>query len=213
MPIYADEPLKRYLDDAAAREPTPGGGSVSALTGALACTMAQMAANFTVGNKKFKDVEADVRECLDELRDVGAELLELMQRDTEAYAELNAAYGMPKDSPAQKEARTAAIQQALVAAMTPPLQTVRACARAMRATAQLADIANPNLISDVGVAALLAEAAMQAAKLNVEVNLAYLKDEDMAAQTRAEVAQLIERARELAAETIGKVHRSLGVEE
>lgn len=213
MPQYADEPLHRYLADAASRQPTPGGGSVSALTGALACTMAQMAANFTLGSKKFKDVEADVQECLDELHDVGAELLELMQRDTEAYAELDAAYGMPKDSSAQKEARTAAIQHALVAAMGPPLQTVRACARALRATAQLADMANPNLITDVGVAALLGEAAMKAATLNVDVNLAYLKDEDMANQTRAEVAQLITRAQELAAQTIRKVHSTLGVEE
>ncbi len=211
-PHYADEPLRKYLEDASARRPTPGGGSVSALAGALACAMAEMAAQFTLGNKKFRDVESEVKECLDELQQVQADLLELMQRDTEAYAKLDAAYALPKKSDSQKAARAEAIQAGLVEAMTPPLQIVRACGQAMRAAAQLVEIANPRLISDVAVAAILAEAAARAARINVEVNLAYLKDEDLVNQTREEVRQLVGKTCDLARRTVAKAEEILGLE-
>ena len=206
------EPLERYLHDAASGEPTPGGGSVAALAGALACTMAQMAANFTTGKKKYQAVEAEVQERLAGLQAARDELGALMQRDTEAYGQVSAAYGLPKDTPEQKQARTAAIQDALVVAMAAPLDAVRACARALEATARLADVANPNLISDVGVAAVLGEAALRAARLNVDVNLAYLKDDGLVAATRQETGQLAAKAAELAKQTMTKVNQALGIE-
>lgn len=194
--MYKDEPLRKYIDDASAGTPTPGGGSVSALAGALGSTMAAMAANFTVGKKKYADVEPRVREILDKLQAGCDRLVEFMQRDTEAYGEVSAAYGMPKDTPEQKAQRTEAIQAGLKTAMAVPLDTVRQCAELLADLPELADIGNPNLISDVGVAAILLEAALRGAKLNVEINLAYMKDEGLVSSTRAEIEDLSAKARD-----------------
>ena len=213
MPHYRTEPLERYLHDAAAGEPTPGGGSVSALVGALASTMASMAGNFTVGKKKYSQVQTQVAECPAAIEATREDLLRLMQQDTEAYACVSEAYGLPKSTPEEKQARTQAIQAALAAAMEPPLATVRACAVVVAESAKLVDIANLNLITDVGVAAALGEAALRAAKLNVDINLASIQDEGLVARTRAEVSPLAAAASAAARETLAKVEQAIGAGE
>ncbi len=194
--MYLYGAVRTYLEDASSDRPTPGGGSVAALAGALGTSMACMAANFTVGKKKFEAVEPEVRCHLEVCLRVRDELLRLMDEDTLGYAKVSAAYAMPKESAVEKVMRSEAIQKALLAAMDPPVQTVRLCRQLLQSVARLADIANPNLISDVGVAALLGEAALGAAKLNVEINLAAVKDAALVAQVRAEIE---EAAREGAA--------------
>jgi len=203
--MYRDGEIRKYLDDAASGTPAPGGGSVSAFAGALACTMGSMAANFTVGKKKFREVEPKVREILTRLDELRGKLLELADEDVEAYSVVSGAYLMPKNTPEEKAARTAKIQEALVVAMDVPLKTVRACASVIRDLRLLVDIANPNLISDVGVSAILAEAALGGAKLNVEINLAYLKDEELVRKTAGEVDGLQQEAEGIVREVMGKV--------
>ena len=88
---YRKEPLSRYLDDAAAAQPTPGGGSVAAMAAALASTMASMAANFTAGKEKFKAVEPEIRKALERLADQRRDLLDLAHRDMAAYEGIMAA--------------------------------------------------------------------------------------------------------------------------
>jgi formiminotetrahydrofolate cyclodeaminase len=192
VPDYLREPLERYLRDAACGQPTPGGGSVSALAGALACTMAGMAARLTAGKKKFRHVEAEVRDCLALVDAAREELAGLMLRDTEAYGQVAHAYGLPKDADPAERGR--AIQAALQAAMQPPLQGARACARVLQRLPRLAEIANPHLLSDVGVAAVLADAALRGCALTVEANLAPLQDAPLAAQTRQELHALAAQA-------------------
>jgi len=184
---YRNSSLREYLDDAASNKPAPGGGSVSALAGALGTAMGCMVANFTVGKKKYADVEDRVKELLAEMDKARSDLLDLVQADVEAYSLVSAAYKMPKETPEQKSARTEAIQKALVAAMDAPLKTLRICADLIGRFDELGEIGNRNLVSDVGVAAILAEAALRGAKLNVEINLAGLKDERLVADVRAEI--------------------------
>ncbi|NOZ21567.1 MAG: cyclodeaminase/cyclohydrolase family protein [Planctomycetes bacterium] len=191
---YRQESIDRYVSDAASNKPAPGGGSVSALVGALGVSMGCMVANFTVGKKKYKDVEPRVREILADCERSMNELLDLVQADVDAYSKVSAAYAMPKESDEEKKARTAAIQEALVVAMDAPLTSFRVCASLMDAYAELGKIGNKNLISDVGVAAILTEAALRGAKLNVEINLAYLKDEELVGKTREEVDRLAAEA-------------------
>jgi len=208
--MYLDGTIRVYLDDASAGTPTPGGGSIAAAAGALGMSMACMAANFTVGKKKFRTVEEQVRRELTACLEARDELLKLMDEDTQAYATVSEAYGMPKNTPEQKTARTAAIQKALVVAMDAPLRAVRACRDALRAIANLVDIANPNLISDVGVAALLAEAALRAAKLNVEINLKFLKDQALVKATRQEINDAASETSENARKVMKKVVEDIG---
>ena len=94
--MYREGKLLTYLEDAASKKPAPGGGSVSALAGALAAAMGEMVANFTAGRKKYADVEGEVRAILAGLTECRADLLELMDADVTAYGAVNAAYSMPR---------------------------------------------------------------------------------------------------------------------
>lgn len=207
---YVDGTIRKYMDDAASGAPTPGGGSASALAAALGVSMGRMAANFTVGKKKFADVEDRVRAILAELHQAQEELMRLVDEDVRAYGTVSAAYGMPRGTPEEKRSRTAAVQDALRTAMDAPLRAVRACGPVVERLTELVDIANPNLISDVGVSAILAEAALRGAKLNVEINLSFLKDEALVSKTRAEINNIACRAKQQADEVIRKVAKAIG---
>jgi len=194
--VYRDGKLESYLEDAAAKKPAPGGGSVSALAGALAAAMGEMVANFTVGRKKYAHVEGEVRSILDDLSGSRAALLELMDADVEAYGAVDAAYSMPRDSEEERAARKAAIEGALRGAMRVPLDIMRRCADVAGAADRIARIGNANLITDAGVSAILAEAACAAARLNVEVNLKFLDDAELRRSTDAEMDGLTQRVQQ-----------------
>jgi methenyltetrahydrofolate cyclohydrolase len=202
---YCSESLETYLAQAAAGQPTPGGGSASAAAGAIGAAMACMAANFTIGKKKFKDVEARATELLATLDDAQGKLLRYVDEDVLSYARVSEAYGMPKETDEQKAERRTAIQDALKVAMATPLATFDTCCDAIGVLYELAHIANPNLISDVGVAAALLGGALDGAVLNVEINLAFLKDEALVAATRVRLEERGPAAREAAAKVLDKI--------
>ena len=206
---YVEKPLQDYLEDAASGQSTPGGGSVSALAGALGVTMAEMAANFTVGKEKFRDVAPQVTELLSALTDARTNLLDLMEKDIAAYAQVSSAYSLPRGTDEEKATRTQAIQGALAVALAAPLEAMRVVVAALEATRKLVDIANPNLISDVGVAAELLLGALRGARLNVDVNLAYLKDAALIDRRRQEADALETEARRLHDETVAAVAQAL----
>ena len=210
--MYIDEPLKKYLDEAASGASTPGGGSVAALAGALGVALTSMVCNFTVGKKKYKDVEADVSQILSEAEELRGKLLDLMVADTQVYGQVSAAYGMPRETPEEKKARTAAIQDALKAAMGAPLEAAICCHKVMKLNEPLVEKGNQNLISDVGVAILLAESAMRAAIMNVEINLSFIKDEDLCRETRERLRPLMAEATELRAKIYKAVNEAIGAE-
>lgn len=202
---YLEKPLKKYLDDAASGESTPGGGSVSALVGALGSTMASMSSRFTVGKKKFIDVEPKVKEILEKCDKARGELLGLMEEDINSYSKVSESYCMPKSNDEEKKARTEAIQAALKVAMEAPLKTVRCSLNMLENIRELSDIANPNLISDVGVAVLFTNAALLGGKLNVDINLAFIKDTEITGKIGDEMKQAESRAQTLLIETMDVV--------
>lgn len=209
MTDYLHVPVEDYLDAAAAGQPTPGGGSVSALAGALGTSMAMMSGNFTVGKKKFAGVEAEVKELLETLSAARRRLGDLAQKDTEAYGAVSEAFKMPRKTDNEKAARKSAVAAACREAMAVPLETVRACREALVATRRLGEIANPNLITDVGVAALLLEAAARGAALNVSVNLPSINDGETAGQVGAEMEKTLADCAQLRAETMELVDAAL----
>jgi formiminotetrahydrofolate cyclodeaminase len=201
--------LTEYLERAAAGTPTPGGGSVAALAGALGAAMASMAGNFTAGRRKFAAVEAETRELLAVLDRAGATLRRLVQTDTEAYGAVSQAFALPRATDDEKRARRSAVAAACRGAMAVPLEAVRACRAALAASERLAVIANPRLISDVGVAAILLEAAARAAALNVQVNLPQIDDDAAAAEAGREVGGLLEECTAFAQQACGTVAAAL----
>ena len=203
--MYINEPMKKYLDEAASGESTPGGGSVAALAGALGAALTSMVCNFTVGKEKYKDVEAEVAEILATSEKLRADLTELMQADTEAYGGVSQAYGMARKTSAEKKARTTAIQAALKNALEVPLKAAICCYDILKLNEPLVEKGNPNLISDVGVAVVLAEAALQSAALNVEINLAYIKDEEFCQGVREKLAPIMADCTEIKTKVFEKV--------
>jgi len=197
---YLAEPLKTYTDALASGAPAPGGGSAAALVGALGAALNSMVANFTVGREKFAAVEDDVQRLLSRSEGLRQALERVTQADTEAYGRVASAQKMPRDSEEEKAARTAAMQQALKAAAEVPREAVRAAYGVLEIAQELVETGNPNLITDVGVAAKLGVAAMECAALNVEINLAYIKDEAYCGACRKEMAPLLERGAEMGAE-------------
>jgi formiminotetrahydrofolate cyclodeaminase len=208
--VYIEEPLKKYLDETASGAPTPGGGSVASLAGALGAALTSMVCNFTVGKEKYKDVEAEVAKILSEAEELRAKLLDLMVEDTQVYSEVSKAYSMPRNTPEEKEARTQAIQKALRMAMQAPLETAFCCHKIMKLNEPLLDIGNQNLISDVGVAVLLAESALRSAILNVEINLSYIKDEEFCNNTRENLKTIVNESSDIKLKIYDKVKEVIG---
>jgi formiminotetrahydrofolate cyclodeaminase len=202
---HLDEPLPVYTDALASGQPTPGGGSAAALVGALGAALNCMVANFTVGREKYAAVEEEVRALLAESERLRAELQRLTQADTEAYGGVSAAYKLPKGTDEEKVARAVAIEEALKAAAAVPLAATRASHAVLKVAASLVDKGNPNLITDVGVAAKFALAALECAVLNVETNLVSLKDQAYVSAVTDELKPLIRESETLGREVWEKV--------
>ncbi len=207
--MYYDGPFKTWADDLASKKPAPGGGSAAALVGVSGCALLSMVGNFTVGKKKYKDVEAEIQSLLDEVETCRAALAKLVDEDVNQYGKVTAAYGMPKGTEEEKQARKNAIQEALKAAMSVPLEACRLARQALLLAPILLEKGNKNLVSDVGVGAQCLACAWRSAWLNVEINLSFLKDEGFVADTRKELDPMAEEVEGLLAKvwagTVGKV--------
>ena len=189
--MLADIAVREYLGRLASNAPAPGGGSAAALAGALAAALGEMVGNFTVGKKKFAGVEEDIKRLLAVLEEQRGVLLALTDEDASAYGQVAQAYAMPRSTNEEKAARADAIQKALKAACEVPFGVCRCCAAVIGTLRELAQKGNPNLISDVGCAAKLALAALECAWLNVEINLASIKDAKFVEGRRDELEQIM----------------------
>lgn len=203
--MYCKEPLEKYLNDAASGNPTPGGGSVSALAGALGSTMANMSINMTVGREKFKEVEDLLQIKGKQFEQARTELLELVHKDMEAYQAVMDSYKLPKSNDEEKKKRADALQVAMKGAMDVPLRLLRRSLAMLEDLAKIVDKVNPNLIGDIAVATVLSQAALRGGRINVLANLLYIKDEGLNNTTRAELGQSVDRADALFNEIMGKV--------
>jgi formiminotetrahydrofolate cyclodeaminase len=172
-----DQPIRSFLTAAASNSHTPGGGSIAALAAALGASMTSMVANLTQG-AKFADLEADMQRVADEMAANIRECDELLEADMQSFDTYMNALKLPKDTDEQKAARSQALQSAGIAATQVPLRLAELCRDAMVTSKTIAETANKNVISDLGVAALLLEAAAQSALLTVDINLPGLKDLD-----------------------------------
>jgi formiminotetrahydrofolate cyclodeaminase len=189
---FLDKSLIQFLNELASSAPVPGGGSTAALTGALAAALVSMVGNLTIGKRRYADVEADVKALLDQSEALRHRLADLLEDDTQVYGSLSKAYGLPRDSEEQKAARTAAIQEALKEAEGVPMQIAEACVQMLDLCMPMAEKGNRLAVSDAGVAALLAEAGLRSAALNVLINLAYIQDREFVQREQTRLDRLLE---------------------
>ena len=207
--VYAEETLRRFLDDLAAGTPTPGGGSSAALIGAVGAGLVSMAAQHTAGREKYKDVDEEARRILERSEAARAEFVRLIQGDINAFGEVSAAYKLPRASDEEKAARSEAIQTALIVATETPLAVARAAVQTLGLAEAMAAISNPQVVSDVGAGAIAADASFQASLLNVEINLASMKDAERVSGYRKELEQLHAARADRLANVLAKVRERL----
>jgi glutamate formiminotransferase/formiminotetrahydrofolate cyclodeaminase len=169
--VAGGESVDTFMSRVAGPTPTPGGGSVAALAGALGAALSQMVAGLTIGKKKYAAVEGEMKELSLRATALRQQLAELVQRDADSYEHVRSAYAMPREPQAAADARTVAIRDALIFASEVPLETARAAASVAELAANAAERGNSNASTDAAVAALLAEAACKSAALNVRVNV------------------------------------------
>ncbi len=198
---------ERFIEAVASDDPTVGGGTVAALAGALAAALAAMVARTTLGKKKYADVEPVMRSAIEQAETLRAELAQAISADSAAFRQVMEAYRLDKDDPA----RAQAIQSALKHAAEVPLQTARLAVQALEQLKVVATQGNINAVTDAASGAHMALAAIEAAALNVLVNVQGLEDRAAAQALREEVVALREQGRALSAEVLAAVAERSGL--
>ncbi len=197
--------IGNFTELVAAGTPAPGGGSVAAYCGVLAASLGQMVCNLTIGKQKYAQAEPRLRAIRSELERLGARLRELITEDAASFEAVLQAYRLPKDSDEQKAERGAQVQIALRGAVDVPVETAQRGLDVLKLLGELADIGNPNALSDVGVGAQLAQAAIRGASYNVSVNLDSISDRVAADNRREQMKGMIEQSKTIAEQVEAKL--------
>lgn len=190
MPRFSEMSVGELLSALASPDPTPGGGTASAIAGAMGAALLMMVSGLAKSKTDSDDEKAALEAARHALEPLRTELMRLADADSDAFDQVMAAYRRPKATDGDKAARTSAIQTALRQATVVPLDTLRACAAAMPLAARVAEAGNRSAASDVGVAVGLLEAAAAGADANVRINLDGLKDEGFNANVSSEASRL-----------------------
>ena len=194
MTSFAEMALADLMDAFSSTDAVPGGGSAAALAGAVGVSLLMMVAGLPKTKTGAPEETADLAEAASRLHPLRDALVELVDRDSDAYRQVLVAFRLPKVSDAEKAARTEAIGGATRAAVDAPLDTMRLCQQALRGAIIVASNGSRKTTSDVGVAVELLSAALRGARLNVDINLAGLTDEAYTARIREEVEELVSDA-------------------
>ncbi len=194
-----------FADLLASDGPAPGGGSAAALEGALGAALTAMVCSLTVGKKKYAEYEGLVQAAQAKANDLKARFVDVMDRDTEAFNVVSAAFGMPKATDEEKAARSAAIQKGLEGCTKTPFEMMELAVETLELTASILGKSNDSAASDLGVSALSLRAAIQGAWLNVLINIGSLKDKELAEDYRAKGEALLAKALPLADEIYNTV--------
>jgi glutamate formiminotransferase/formiminotetrahydrofolate cyclodeaminase len=182
--------IKEFLSELASKSPAPGGGSVAALSGALGAALSSMVANLTIGKDKYIEFEGDMKEVLKKSENLRKKLTDLIDKDTESFNDVIAAFKMPKETDNQKSKRSNAIQQGYKTASKIPLETAKTCMQILDVAKIVAEKGNKNSITDAGVSALMAQSGVESAILNVKINLGSIKDKSFVDKTTREIDNL-----------------------
>ena len=194
---WQGEGMDAFVSSVAAAAPLPGGGSVAALTGALAAALGEMIAGLTEGRERFAPVQTQVVDIHAKLTECRSVLQTLVQEDSAAYQALLNAIRLPRETEEQRAVRAGAVEQAVRGATETPLRTARAVFKALEYLKTLIEVGNPNARCDAAVGAQLAFASLKGAQYNILINIRMLKDESFAGSCRLEISDLIGRGQEI----------------
>ena len=202
--------LKEFAEETASESPAPGGGSISAYAGSLGAALSTMVANLSANKRGWDDRWEEFSNWADKGQTFQSKLLALVDADTAAFNGIMDAYGMPKTSDSQKAERSAAIQAATKHAIEIPMQVAEIAYEAMDVAQAMAQIGNPNSITDSGVGAMCLRSAVMGAVLNARVNAADLEDLKYVSKVLARCEELVSNSQKKEAEILSRVDEQLG---
>jgi glutamate formiminotransferase/formiminotetrahydrofolate cyclodeaminase len=185
--------IQKYLEELSSNSPTPGGGNVAALCGALSASLGVMVCNLTIGKKKYLDVEADMNQLKEKLNGYTERFISLAKNDNEAFERVMDAFKLPKETDEQKKLRSGAIEKSTFEAASVPAEVIINCRELLPLLEFISSKGNQNSLSDAGVAIAVASAASEGAFLNVLINYSALTEKQKA-------SELLNRAETLNAE-------------
>lgn len=207
--MLIDNSLKEYLMKVASGTPTPGGGSVAAVSAGLGIALSSMVYNLTIGRKFYDEYDDTIKDEINEGLSICKRLLneyiKLIDEDTFAYEAVIKAIKMPKDTDENKKIRSEALQKAYINAMNVPLKLARLCGEAFTPTMLIAQYGNPNAVSDAAVGAILLYAAIESAVLNVKVNIPYIKDTSVTEEAKRECDEITKKYKDVRDEIVNGV--------
>jgi len=194
-----------FIEILASKAPVPGGGGAAAMGGALGMALSNMVGNLTVGKKKYAPVEDEVKKLLSEGSAIIEALKDLVDRDAEVFEPLSKAYGLPKETPEQIAQKEKIMEECSIEACSVPLEIMRKSFAGIKIHERMGQIGSRLAISDVGCGVVFLKAALLSGQLNVMINLGAIKNEKFLADTKAEMAQLIEDGCRIADQTMAAV--------
>ena len=201
-----DMTCRGFADETASESPAPGGGSIAAYMGALAAALGSMVANLSAHKAGWDERWEEFSDIAERGRDIQDRLIHLVDEDTEAFNRIMDVFAMPKKTDEEKAARATALEAATLYATQVPLRTMRAAYETFDVLEAMAQKGNPASVSDAGVGALAARAAVLGAQLNVRINAAGLKDRAKADELLSEAAEIAEKACKRETEIINHVN-------
>jgi len=191
-----DMTLPAFANETASESPAPGGGSIAAYVGALGVSLGTMVANLSSHKRGWDDRWEEFSDYAEEGQIIKDQLLRMVDEDTNSFNGIMDAFRLPKGNDAEKAARQTAIQEATKYAVEVPLKVMETALKSMQMIQKMAEIGNPNSVTDAGVGALCARTAVYGAYLNVKINLGGLKDKDYVATTLSKANGLLKEANE-----------------
>lgn len=202
--------LQQFANETASESPAPGGGSIAAYAGALGVSLATMVANLSSHKKGWDDRWQEFSNWADKGQKIKDELLKLVDEDTRAFNKIMDAFALPKGTDIEKATRTAAIQAATKYAIEVPFRVMELSLQSFEVIKAMAETGNPNSVSDAGVGALCARAAVYGAYLNVKINAASYSDKKYTARKLKKAKELLDKAKETERKVLSIVERKIG---
>ena len=188
--------LQKYLEELSSNSPTPGGGNVAALCGALSASLGTMVCNLTIGKKKYLDVETEMNEMKVKLNVYVDKFISLAKYDNEAFERVMDAFKLPKETDEQKKLRIEAIEKSTLEAASVPADVIKNCREIIPLLETISKKGNQNSLSDAGVAVAVIAAASEGAFLNVLINYSSLSEKQKAVKLLTQAENLNNEVKE-----------------
>ena len=195
---FCELPVTEFTLELSSKAPVPGGGGAAALTGALGAALGGMVANLTIGKPKYADVEDEIQELKVAAYRLQKDLLALIEKDAEVFTPLAGAYRMASGTDEEKAEKERVMQACLKQASLAPLEIMEKCAETLLLLEKFAEKGSALAVSDAGCGAALSKAALQAAWLNVRINIRLISDERFAREVEGKAQKLLRKSLPLA---------------